>query len=112
MDLAHLCDADAGNPQHLDQPGRHFLAQLVEHRGPAGVHELAHDFQRRLADPVDPGKRAGARSLGEVSVVAGDRPGGVLEGANPEGIVPFQGERGRDLLEHLSYDLLVHWWAT
>jgi hypothetical protein len=99
MDLPDLGHAKAGNLQHVDEPGWHLVAQVLEQRRPAARDQLEEDLQRGRTNAL----RRRERTVGQ----GGSSPGNpatvfdAVEGANPEGILALELEEGRDLLEHL-----------
>ena len=112
MDQPHFGHAQTGDVQHVDQPGRHLLAQLVEKTRAAGDGQLARNLERSLTDSLDLGERAVAHRLAQVAGVVGDDAGGGLEGADAERVVALEGKGRGDLLEDLSDGLLVHGGGT
>ena len=108
VDLSHFLHAEPGDLQHLHEAGGHLLAQLVEDAGAPAAEQLADDVERGLPDAFDLRERARLQGLAEIAGIAGDRPGGVLEGADAERVVAFERERRGDLLENDAHGGLVH----
>ena len=97
-----------GDGEHLDQPRRDLLPQILEQARASRGHDLADDLQRGRTDTLRRGEAAVIETVAQVRRKAAHRPRRRAKGADAERVFALELEERRDLLQHLSDRLLVH----
>ena len=108
VNLPDAGHAESGNAEHVRQAGRNLLPQVLQHAGPAGLHQFGDDSEGGRPDAAGRGEGTIRQRDIEVHREALDGPGRVGERADAECAFLLELEQGGDLLQDVGRPPFVH----